>query len=277
MISAAFIMTCHNRRDLTLRCLRALNKIENCDDFSKKIYLVDDGSIDGTADAVREEYPEVSLIEGDGTLYWCGGMRRAWQEALIVGFDVYVWLNDDVELFDNAISDMLITYEQMRQQWGDKVIVSGSMLDPVTKKRSYGGALWQPRKEVAIEPGNNPKEVQIFAGNLVLVPQAVVDEIGILERRFTHGLSDYDYGLRARARGVKLFIAAKYQGYCVANIGVKWVDPSLSLAKRWALLHSPKGPPPREYMFYAWRHKRKLVPMIIAKMYARVLLPRLFK
>ncbi len=46
------------------------------------VYLVDDGSSDGTGDAVRQAYPSVSVIRGDGTLFWNRGMRKAWEDAL---------------------------------------------------------------------------------------------------------------------------------------------------------------------------------------------------
>lgn len=276
MTNAAIIMTCHNRRDKTLRCLESLFNQTNLGDHSIKVFLVDDGSTDNTTDAIRELFPEVFIIEGDGTLYWCGGMRKAWSKALGTGFDAYIWLNDDVELFSNAISDLFTVYKLLSRRWGDQVIISGSMLDPVTQKRSYGGACIIQGKEVAIEPSDQPKEVHIIAGNCVLVPHAVVRKIGILEKRFTHSMGDYDYALRASYNGIKIFVAGNYQGYCVANVGVMWWDPSISFQKRWAILHSPKGPPPLEYFLFALRHKPMLAPLAFAKTYLRVIFPRLF-
>lgn len=276
MDSTAIIMTCHNRRNHTIKCLKSVFNQGHITNRHIKVFLVDDGSTDNTADAVRELFPDVCLIEGDGTLYWSGGMRKAWQKALEIGFDIYIWLNDDVELFNNALSDLFETHELMSRRWGDQVIISGSMIDPVTHNRSYGGALLERGKEVPIEPGTQPKEVHIIAGNCVLIPKAVVGKIGNLERRFTHGMGDYDYALRARKNGVRIFIASNYQGYCIANLGVSWWDPSISLAKRWSILHGPKGPPPWEYLLFAWRHKRALMPFSLAKIYLRVLFPRLF-
>ena len=71
----AVIMTCFNRRSTTISCLRALHKQKNSIDFD--VYLTDDGSSDGTADAVKTEFPAVNILQGNGNLYWVGGMRLA--------------------------------------------------------------------------------------------------------------------------------------------------------------------------------------------------------
>ena len=48
-------------------------------------------------------------------------------------FDYYLWLNDDTYLFNTAIKELLKT-----QRNGAEIIV-GSVCDPVTKHRTYGG------------------------------------------------------------------------------------------------------------------------------------------
>jgi GT2 family glycosyltransferase len=271
--SIAVIMTCHNRRDTTLRCLNSLFKQDHYAEYDIKIFLLDDGSTDGTANAVLSLNPDIRVIHGDGSLFWCGGMRKAWMEALKDDFDSYVWLNDDVELYTTALHDLFSTYWVLTEKHGDQIMVCGSFRDPITNKRSYGGQAG----ERLIEPDGQPHEIDIFAGNLVLVPRAVMRINGILEKRFTHGLGDYDYALRARKKKIRIFTATNYQGTCSANVGVSWYDPDKSLAQRWTIMHGPKGPPPKEYMLYVWRHKKLKMPFSILKMYLRVLFPFLFR
>jgi GT2 family glycosyltransferase len=78
----AVLITCHNRRDKTLKCFEALYKQESIEDLRLQVYLVDDGCTDGTAEAIIAEFPETRILKGSGSLYWCGGMRLAWEEAL---------------------------------------------------------------------------------------------------------------------------------------------------------------------------------------------------
>src|ERR1039458_788534 len=77
----AVLITCHNRQPRTLKCLDILLKQDLPTGLRLDIYLVDDGSSDGTSDAVREAFPEVHVIPGDGSLFWSGGMCVAWQYA----------------------------------------------------------------------------------------------------------------------------------------------------------------------------------------------------
>ena len=91
----AAIITCHNRKDKTLACLKSLLQIAPTID----VYLTDDGSTDGTSEAVRQQCPQVQIIQGDGNLFWSRGMYIAWKEAVKSDYEYYLWLNDDVVLY----------------------------------------------------------------------------------------------------------------------------------------------------------------------------------
>src|SRR5579875_4150500 len=90
--SVAVLMTCFNRREQTLRCLQHLFAQTALTQISLHVVLLDDASTDGTAEAVREAFPDVQLMRGTGQLYWNRGMRMAFAEALRRGFDFYLWL-----------------------------------------------------------------------------------------------------------------------------------------------------------------------------------------
>ena len=62
--SIAVLMTCYNRRETTLECLESLFKAQVPKETTLSIYLVDDGSTDGTGDSVRERYPAVKVLNG---------------------------------------------------------------------------------------------------------------------------------------------------------------------------------------------------------------------
>ena len=86
----AVLITCHNRKAKTVACLHALFANDLPKDYSLEIFLVDDGSTDGTEQAVRGRYPKVNIIKGDGNLYWNGGMRVAFADAIEQGFDIFL-------------------------------------------------------------------------------------------------------------------------------------------------------------------------------------------
>src|SRR4051794_17710906 len=94
----AVLITCFNRRKKTLACLQRLEQQRLPEKAKLEIFLTDDGSSDGTAEAVRERFPYVRLYRGTGSLYWAGGMRRTWGFARLYDPDYYLLLNDDTDL-----------------------------------------------------------------------------------------------------------------------------------------------------------------------------------
>ena len=79
--TVAVLMACHNRRAKTLSCLQRLFAQALPPSVRLRVYFVDDGSTDGTAEAVEVAFPEVTIIPADGTLFWCEGTRLAWRRA----------------------------------------------------------------------------------------------------------------------------------------------------------------------------------------------------
>jgi len=51
------------------------------DAFELAVYLVDDGSSDGTGDAAAAAYPGLRLLRGDASLFWCDGLERGFAGA----------------------------------------------------------------------------------------------------------------------------------------------------------------------------------------------------
>ncbi len=108
-------------------------------DYHLSVFLVDDGSTDGTAEAVKNKFPEVNVIQGNGNLFWAGGMRLAWSEALKQHFDFYFLLNDDTILYPHAINLLIAAHTYALEKFNRGGIYVGSTNDPETKEFTYGG------------------------------------------------------------------------------------------------------------------------------------------
>ena len=81
MIRVAIVTPVHNRKEITLQCLRSISRLEN-DGLEFATFIVDDGSTDGTGSAIRAEFPEVEIIEGDGHLWFTEGTNVGIRAAL---------------------------------------------------------------------------------------------------------------------------------------------------------------------------------------------------
>ncbi|PAU93169.1 glycosyltransferase [Aliifodinibius salipaludis] len=262
----AVLMTCHNRRKKTMACLDSLFAQSDLPNVELTVYLVDDGSNDGTAEAVKENYPDVNILKGDGSLYWTGGMHKSMAAAMDQGFDLYLWLNDDTILYPDALQNLIAVYRDHEQKNNTGIVV-GSLCDPDTGEWTYGASIktsyWHPLKFEPIEPGENVKEADNFWGNVVLVPQEIVDRIGNLDNNFDHGGADHDYALRTKKAGYKIWVAPGYVGECPRNpIEGTWKDRSLPFIQRLRKLLSIKNQSLSHRFYFLRKHGGFLFPII---------------
>lgn len=280
----AALLTCYNRQVKTLASLAALFDQDYHKEIALDVYLVDDGSTDGTTAAVAQNYPQVKILQGNGSLFWNGGMRRAFAEAIAHDYDYYLWLNDDTVLYPHALRTLLETYHSLAAQGEQRAIVAGSTRDPQTATLTYGGVVrrsrWQPLRFDLVEPGEGAKRCDTINGNCVLIPRAVVQVVGNLDSAFTHYIGDWDYGLRARQQGCSVWIAPGYVGTCSQNYqpGSRFTSPVPANARLKAM-GQPKGLtvhaeilyPMGEWKVFAQRYSGWLWPVYWLIPYRRLL------
>lgn len=278
--TVAVLLTCHNRKETTLQCLKTLFSQTNIEDIKLEVLLVDDGSTDGTGAAVSQKYPEVQIIQGDGSLYWTGGMRKVMDIAYQKKYNFYLWLNDDTVLYPNALEVIFNTYTKVKKYNEKPPIVSGNLCDPKNKEVSYGGYVhaskWRPLRFKRLEPSDEPKECDVVNGNVVLLPSSVLEQVGNLDAKLEHAGGDFDYSLRAKRLGFPLWITDKYVGECSRNSIVDtWKDLSLPLFKRYEHLFSKKGAPLYPRLIFHFKHGGIFWPIYFASVYIRPLLDSL--
>jgi GT2 family glycosyltransferase len=248
-ISIAVLITCFNRKEKTIHCLESLfnqNALDN--DFNIEIFLVDDGSTDGTLEFIRDYFPNINFIQGTGNLYWNRGMHLAWENAAATkDFDYYMWLNDDTYLFKNALSNIL--FDSFSNS-----IICGTTKSSLSGEITYGGFSNNDKKFIV--PNGNYQNAYYCNGNCVFVPRNVFRKLGNLDPIFHHALGDFDYGLRARKNGFDIKVAPDYIGFCENHESLpKWRSNSINLVNRIKYLYDPlSGCNPIQYFVYDNRH-----------------------
>lgn len=266
----SLLLTCFNRREKTCSCLQSL--FEALDKYNASheeqiqvtAFMVDDGCTDGTADAVRALLldRDISILQGDGNLFWAGGMRYAWREAMKrhQEWDYYLLVNDDVVMMDNVFDALIETEKYAIEKFGKKGLVSGiTCAKDDLNKLTYGGSVWVNRFLATarrLAPNGEPQLCDLTNANILLVPATVVDAVGIFYDKYSHGRADYDYSFMVRKAGFPVVLTADFCGKCdndhvnPKEIANKVMQMSLKERKTY-FSHPVRSN--KDYLRYIWR------------------------
>lgn len=245
MITVLGLMTCFNRKEKTVKAIENLIKGNPGIEFS--FIVADDASTDGTGAALKQ-FSNTVVLEGNGNLYYSGGMRLAIQCAKECGkdYDYCLLFNDDVEFFDAAIEKLSSKEEA--------VIWVGPTCDE-TGKLSYGGIVktssWRPKTEIVMADSEEGMQCDTFNANCVLIPWEIFKKLGNIDECYTHSMGDFDYGFEAGKKGYKIKVSNEFVGVCNDNpVAVSWRNTELSRKERLKRKESPKGLPGKEWFHY---------------------------
>ena len=276
MLNIYAIITSYNRKDSTLECFRRLESASKTANVNLKAILVDDGSTDGTAEAIEANFAWVKVVRGDGNLFWNRGMHLGYAEALKQEADAYLWMNDDTHIVVNALLHVINTWKTLEQSTGKPVVVSGATADETTGKITYGGDVAQSKLKRftyrKVWDENLPTQCDVAQGNFLLIPKKVAQAVGNLDPIFEHAMGDTDYTLRVRKAGFLVYVASGVIGYCSKNpIMGTFNDSSLSLSQRWQVIMSRKGLPLKSWLHFTRRHGGLIWPIYFIWPYFRIL------
>ena len=279
-LRTAILVACHNRREKTLRFLDSLVTQAAYPKLLIDIYLLDDGSTDGTAEAVKAAYPFVTILTGDGNLWWVGAMVKLWKYAIAQKtYDLFLLVNDDIILFENALEKLLSVYGKIDKEG---VTLIGSTKDPKSGNWTYGGHNLKNIKHTPYYPVK-PDEVKLLPiqlghANFFLTDAATVKKIGIFTDAYKHKYADFDYTLTAHKAGLDVLIAPGYYAWCEFDHGNnshlgRWLSGNHSLKERIKFLYKPNGLAYKEYLHYAKKHFPADYPGVLAKLWLKTLFP----
>jgi GT2 family glycosyltransferase len=177
-----------------------------------EIVVVDDGSTDSTREALRAEHPGITVLPGDGTLWWTGAMAKA-VDALKPRFrpgDFLMSLNNDTQVDPDTISRLvevslshgraMVTAATRRED--GRYVAAGARL-------SFGRTLGT---SIALDPEEGQGrfgivEADAIFGRTTLVPVEVFDTIGTYNpQEFPQYWGDSDFSLRAQRAGIRQLV-----------------------------------------------------------------------
>ena len=248
------ILPVHNRREITLGCLRHLRDQGDLDWL--EVIVVDDGSADGTGEAVRAEFPKVLLMHGHGGLWWTGAIRAGMEEAHRRGASCILWLNDDTLPYPNVLRR--ITSVALRD--GCIASARGRVKLPSIEEDFKGleKTRWGLRSKPNM-PGDGILEVDACRGNCVAIPRSRDRKNRIPDSRHLPRYDgDTDYTMRARAHGIRCLMLVDAWADEIAHSGdldASWLRAEIPFRLLWsALPNRGSGLYWRASLIYSLRH-----------------------
>lgn len=215
MFKIAIIIPVHNGLSYTKECLKSLIEI-TLDPVllhQLSIIVVDDGSSDGTEEWIRNNFPAVIVLNGDGNLWWSGGVNKGAKYAFEEqNFDYVLLWNNDIEIDKNYFYELI---ELVKKSDNNKIIGS-KIIDANSEYIWSMGGIFNPKTGLKYMIGQgkpNSKEYEKIhepdwlTGMGTLVPKKIIEKIGYWDqKKFPQYLGDCEFTYRAKLNGFKLIV-----------------------------------------------------------------------
>lgn len=192
-----------NGKDVTPRCLDSIYRSSTPPDA---IVVVDNASRDSSAELIREQFPQVVLIENDCNLGFAEGCNTGIRYLLERDFDLVLLLNNDAEVDPGCLHELKRAAESYpaaaytatiyEHGKGEKVWYSGGTISRLTLEARHEA---QPA-----DSSGSPRPTEFITGCCLLFRSEALRKIGLLDTTFFAYYEDVDWCLRAKASGSRL-------------------------------------------------------------------------
>lgn len=197
-----------NAKDQTLQFIADMSKQTY---KGIKIVVVDDGSTDGTAEAITAKYPATVVLTGSGNLWWSGSTNLGVEYALKHKADYILTINNDLTV-DKAYVQTLVDAAQNNPG----ALIGSTVVDETDPQNVWFAGAGFDYKRGEMQHVNGP--LSQFKGKVlasdwlsgmgVLIPSEVFEKIGLYNTKdFPQYFGDSDFSLRAKEAGYKLLVS----------------------------------------------------------------------
>lgn len=209
-MTTAIIIPTFNRRVTAISALR--NIFENIP-LNHQVIVIDAGSSDGTAAAIKNDFPQAILLQGNSSMWWAAATNLGIRKSQELGCDYVLTYNDDnvatPGLFNNLASaarsapNSIISAVCCYLTGPDTVFFAGRMRAKGSDRFFYLD------HDVPLSTlGKGLRRVDLLHGMCTVFPMAVFDTVGLFnEQHFPQMFGDDDLLLRASRAGFPLQVA----------------------------------------------------------------------
>jgi GT2 family glycosyltransferase len=168
-----------------------------------RVYLVDNGSDDGSVEVTLEKYPEVTVLRLPQNLGYCMAYNLAMPSAFADGCDWVIWANNDIKMELGCLEQLAL----------------GSQSDPRIGVIGPAFLEWAGENPNHYMLGNHPAlcsamksrsteaiDVEWVEGSFLMVSRECVQSVGPLDPYLYFYWEEADFCRRARHRGWRVVL-----------------------------------------------------------------------
>ena len=244
----SFIIVNWNTKDLLLECLASIYQTVN--EIAFEIWVVDNGSSDGSVGAVKDKYQSIKIIENRINLGFAAANNLALES---MGGQYALLLNTDTVLSEDAVSELhrfmevnpetAIACGQLLNLDGSKQnsIANFPSLLSLVSNETLLRLLLPRRFPSKRREYRTPIEIDSCIGACMLIRKKAIDQTGFLDDRYFFFLEETDWAYRMKKVGWKIYFvpAAKIfhaQGKSVrirADARIMFYRSRYAFFKKW--------------------------------------------
>ena len=208
------VIPVHDRISLTRACLTALDQ-QTLRDFT--VVVVDDGSEDGTNEALRREFRQAEVLQGDGSLWWTGAMNVGvgWVLSRAAADDVVVTLNNDTIPHPGFLEGLARAHEE-----APHALIGSLLVSTGDRQTIIDGGVhinWATAKYRSSRRGDlhvdcaslvpRLRQVDALSGCGTLVPLLAYRRAGPYDEKLLRQYAaDFEFSIRAQRCGFRLLV-----------------------------------------------------------------------
>lgn len=214
-MNLSIIIVSWNVREKLKNNLAALFK--STGDFDFEVFVIDNGSVDGTGKMVTNEFPQVKLIANDKNL----GFAKANNQAIKYAQGEYILLlNPDMKVFPDTLANMLGWMDNYREALvaGCHLIdEKGNTVNHVCRFPTVWDQLAVVLKIPHLFPYvlnrylnanfdySKPAKVDSIRGSFFMIRSEAIEKIGNLDERYFIWFEEVDYCQRIKRAGFEVW------------------------------------------------------------------------
>lgn len=215
----SIIIVNYNVKDLLDNCVSSIYKAAG-EKYKVEIFVVDNNSIDKSADLIKKKYPDAIVIENDKNI----GFSKANNIAIKQATGKYILILNPDTVLEESTFDKMINFVEKNSNTGavtSKLILTNGKLDSACRRsfpvpsvaipRMLGLSKLFPQSKAFAKynltylDDDKTYEVDAICGAFMFIPKTVLDKVGYFDEDYFMYGEDLDLCYRIKKAGYKIF------------------------------------------------------------------------